>query len=35
MTIEAGIYNGVPIVASGFPASWVVEVDVKDDDTVQ
>jgi len=34
LTIEAGIYNGVPIVASPFPVSWVVQVDVHDKETV-
>lgn len=35
LTIEAGIYNGVPIVASSYPVSWVVQVDVHDRETVQ
>lgn len=26
LTIEAGIYNGVPIAVSGFPVSWMIEL---------
>lgn len=35
LTIEAGIYNGIPIVASPYPVSWTVQIDVHDQDTVQ
>jgi len=35
LTIEAGIYNGVPIVASPYPVSWAVQMDVHNQDTVQ
>ena len=35
LTIEVGIYNGVPIVASPYPVSWAVQKDVHNQDTVQ